>query len=434
MYCDLKADALAALPKAKSLRCLDITASQVDDAAVRQLANCPQLEHLVLVNTPITEEAFSSWGGKPPLKVLDISGTQFAAAKMDRLSQFRSLEVLHAAGLAVAPDAVLAVAKSCPLKTITLTLSPQFGKLCGTLASRQIQVQDGKPEKRTVEHPFSFTPEAVVAKPHSFMELCLSLDVPTMYRWKDMTPPELEGFSGLRGDWIACKLGMYHPRNDDTHVLDHFKNMHCIQLEQFSIGFAEGMFKNNPEMLQDYRREIQDQQARYARILGIWQSSTTLEEIEFKSCSMSTAAVACLGKIPSLRALNLLQTGADDSVGAELVRFLKLERLRLQGREITDRAVRDLSASTSIKFLDLSKTSVTDACVDSLLRMPSLVEVHFHETRVSQSAAERLESRKITVLHNPEESKPKTGWYVVQPDVWKRFSPPVERQTATHIE
>lgn len=44
---------------------------------------------------------------------------------------------------------------------------------------------------------------------------------------------------------------MYHPRNDATHVLDHFKNMHCIQVEQFSIGFAEGAFANNPELLHE---------------------------------------------------------------------------------------------------------------------------------------------------------------------------------------
>jgi len=434
MYCDMKGDALAALAKSKSLRRLDVTACEADDASVRRLANCPKLEHLVLVNTPITEEAFSPWGGEPPLKILDISGTKVAGDKLNRLRQFRKLETLYAAGLTVVPEQIQALAESCPLKTVTLTLAPRFGDLCKTLAGRGIQVQDGRPAKRTVEHPFSFTPEAVKAKPHSFLQLNFTLDVPTTQQWKDWTAQQREGFERLRGDWTACTITMYNLRNDETRALNCFKNMHSLRLNQFNM-FGESMSEGDSLFAREFRKEMAWCRGQYAELFRTWQSSSSLEELELEDCPLNAEAVACLGKIPSLRALNLKKTGVDDSVGAALAKFPKLERLRLQGRQITDRAVRDLATSRSIQFLDLSKTSVTDACVESLLKMPALKEVHFHETKVSEAAGKRLAERKITVLHKPDEPEHAVGsCYMVQPDRWKQFNPPCEYWAVGHIE
>ena len=59
--------------------------------------------------------------------------------------------------------------------------------------------------------------------------------------------------------------------------------------------------------------------------------------------------------------------------------------LSLDGTQISDRAIRELSDAQELCWLDLSDTDVTDGCIPDLVKLKKLFNVHFEESRISSA-------------------------------------------------
>lgn len=76
----------------------------------------------------------------------------------------------------------------------------------------------------------------------------------------------------------------------------------------------------------------------------------------------------------------------------------------------------------TIRLLDLSETGISDACVDALLAMPALKEVHLFGTGVSTAACEKLRKHGVKVSSGKLRS---TQFYGTPDDNWQEEGDPM---------
>lgn len=95
-----------------------------------------------------------------------------------------------------------------------------------------------------------------------------------------------------------------------------------------------------------------------------------------------------LADLEELAVLELEGTAISD-VGGEL-RFLRLGYLGLRDTDLTDVGVRHISHSAQLRCLVIAGTQVTNASIEPLAAMPSLMEVYASGTRIDQDSDEWL--------------------------------------------
>jgi Leucine-rich repeat (LRR) protein len=120
---------------------------------------------------------------------------------------------------------------------------------------------------------------------------------------------------------------------------------------------------------------------------------TELEELDISGCrSLSTESIATIVELPKLSKLNLYDTPADDGVAGDLARVSSLLWLNLDKSGITDAGVPSLVGLKKIQFLHLGSTSITDEAADSLSKMNSLKELIVTRTKMTQAGVDRISS------------------------------------------
>jgi hypothetical protein len=373
--CKFAGDALAELAAAKSLRCLNLKQCVFDEKSLLPLIpSLPELRHLVLARTPITDRALASLPPPAEIQYLDLSGTQAGDRTLEALKQFRKLQVVNLEGIPLRARQIRALADACPLKAISYTPCAGIEKLYEELGRRNIGVYHGT---GTAAHCGLFDPDYLnkVAGqiPKQFTQVLVMCDL------SEIGPRQVDTLNRLQADWTTCDFvgATAAPKAD---VLAGLRGASCITL--CGVGLAEQRY---------------DMAEHYATILAGWRQSAKLAELEINGCPIRHAAAASLVEIPSLRALSLLHTGVRDWIGPLLVRAKKLERLRLREPELGDAVVAELAKVKTLRRLDLSETAIGDASLDALLAMPALKEVHLFGCGVSKAACEKLRKHGIMV-------------------------------------
>ncbi len=401
LNCKFEGDALAELAAAKSLRCLDLTRCLFDENSLSHLmSSLPKLHHLTLTQTPVTDRAFASLSAPTEIRYLDLSGTQAGDGTLEALKQFRKLQVVNLEGIPLGAQQIRDLAATCPLKAISYTPRAGIEKLYEELGRRNIGVFHGTGPAADGAHVLPDDLKKLLAElPKQFTQVQL------MCGLDEIGPQQVDTLNRLRADWIACHLQRGLTAAPKADVLARLRGAHCIHLS----GFGPAVHRyDTPE--------------HYATMFAGWRQSTNLAELEIRDCPLRRAAVASLTEIPSLRALNLVHTGARDWIGTALVQAGKLERLRLREPELGDAVVAELAKVKTIRLLDLSETRISDACVDSLLGMPALTEVHVFGTNISTAACERLRNRGVKVLSGKLRS---TQFYGTPDDAWQENADPM---------
>jgi hypothetical protein len=401
LNCKLEGDALAELAAAKSLRCLGLTSSLFDEKSLsRLMSSLPELRHLSLKQTPITDRAFASLPVPTEIRYLDLSGTQASDRTLEALKQYRKLKVVNLEGIPLNAQQIRDLTAACPLKAISYTPRAGIENLYEELGKRNIGVCHGTgPAVADGNFKQDYLNKALAELPKQFTYVQLTGDM------NAIGPRQVDTLNRLRADWIVCYLDAGLIAAPKADALAGLRGVHCINLLGF--GALESRY-DTPE--------------HYAAMFAGWRQSTNLMELEINDCPIRLAAAASLAEMPSLRALNLLHTGVRDWIGPILARSKKLERLRLREPEVGDAVVADLAKVRTIRLLDLSETGVSDTCVESLLGMPALKEVHLFGTGVSTAACEKLSKRGVKVLSGKLRS---AQFFGTPDDAWQEKSDPM---------
>jgi hypothetical protein len=400
LNCKFEGDALAELAAAQSLRCLNLAECLFGEKSLsRLMSSLPELRHLTLTQTPVTDRAFASLSTPTEIEYLDLSGTQAGDRTMEALKQFRKLKVVNLDGLPLSAQQIRGLAAACPLEAISYTPHAGIEKLYEELGRRSIGVFHGTGPTAAGE---IFEPDYLnkvfTELPKQFTQVQLMCDL------NQIGPQQVDTLNRLRADWTVCHLSVGLTAAPKADVLAGLRGVHCINLSGF--GPVEHRY-DTPE--------------HYATMFAGWRQSTNLAELEISDCPIRRAAAASLVEMPSLRALNLLHTGVRDWIGPVLARAGKLERLRFREPEVGDAVVAELATVKTLRLLDLSETGISDACVDSLLGMSALKEVHLFGTGVSTAACERLRTRGVKVSSGKLRS---TQFYGTPDDAWQEKGDP----------
>jgi hypothetical protein len=110
-----------------------------------------------------------------------------------------------------------------------------------------------------------------------------------------------------------------------------------------------------------------------------------------------------------LRYLHLMDTNVTDEGVAELRGHSRLEWLCLDGTQVSDTGVKHLEGVGRIAILHLSTSGeITDASIDSLIKLPELSEIKIEGTQITEDGRARLQKAfpEITFIGVTQEGIP----------------------------
>lgn len=114
-------------------------------------------------------------------------------------------------------------------------------------------------------------------------------------------------------------------------------------------------------------------------------ASMQLEELDLSECQQfSDAGMQSVGKIISLKRLNLWRTPITDSGVGHLAGLVSLQWLNLDNIALTDTGLKSLAGMQQLAFLHLGSTQVTDAGMQHLVGLKSLNDLRITRTAVTE--------------------------------------------------
>ncbi|MCC7292118.1 MAG: hypothetical protein IT449_08680 [Phycisphaerales bacterium] len=115
-----ESDALRVLTPLKALARLDLSESNVSDAALAPLAELTRLEILDFSKTGLTDEGLRKLAKLRWLTRVNLTGTKVSSSSLPVLAEFRTLETLLLGGTGVGDEGLEALGKLTALRTLSL--------------------------------------------------------------------------------------------------------------------------------------------------------------------------------------------------------------------------------------------------------------------------------------------------------------------------
>ncbi len=116
-----------------------------------------------------------------------------------------------------------------------------------------------------------------------------------------------------------------------------------------------------------------------------------LEDLDLSECSQITdAGLAALGKIVTLKRLNLWRDAISDDGVKQLVKLTNMEWLNVDNTQLTDGGLDAFQGMTKLTFLHLGSTGVSDAGMPKLKPLRALKDLKVTRTSVTQHGVDEL--------------------------------------------
>jgi Leucine-rich repeat (LRR) protein len=134
---------------------------------------------------------------------------------------------------------------------------------------------------------------------------------------------------------------------------------------------------------------------------------------------LGNIGAVAIGKIKTLKSLNLDKTNIGD-VGIEhLENLAQLEFLSLRNTSVSDKSAKSLARLSNLKTLDLSGTKVTDETMAALKALPLLEELNVARTDVSDTGFAFLDEypniKRINVGSTLVHTEVSCNWWLKHP-------------------
>ncbi|GAB5405775.1 MAG: hypothetical protein Aurels2KO_40060 [Aureliella sp.] len=119
--------------------------------------------------------------------------------------------------------------------------------------------------------------------------------------------------------------------------------------------------------------------------------SMKLEELDLSECQQfDDSGMASVGKITTLKRLNLWRTSITDAGVAEIAPLVNLTWLNLDNIPLSDDGLKALSEMQKLEFLHLGSTQVTDSGMEHLVALESLNDLRVTRTAVTEDGVQPL--------------------------------------------
>jgi Leucine-rich repeat (LRR) protein len=121
-------------------------------------------------------------------------------------------------------------------------------------------------------------------------------------------------------------------------------------------------------------------------------SGLPIEELDVSVCAnIDDVASTAIGKLTSLKRLNMWSTSITDAAVKHLGQLTRLQWLNLDNTQITDAGLPLLKGLTEVGFLHLGSTQVSDAGLPSLTALSSLKQLVVTRTKVTKAGVDALQ-------------------------------------------
>jgi internalin A len=361
----LTGEGLSKIERLKRLMVLEISGYDLPAGRLEFLSELQELRWLSLCDTPITDEDLRALAHLPKLMRLDLSGTKVTGSGLRYLSECPALQsvMLNRAPLS---QAIVATLKEHPL--------PHLQQLhvhgCKLSRDQLIALRNAVPMFASVidSSDFSLQKVAAVTPPapctpqevRAYRAACQVLwgfDIAAFSSTQNtVTSLSLrpQGWAPV-GDWVVAYLAP-------------FRGLKNLWLHGCNLS---------PEALDQLQAHDQ------------------LEWLDLSHSQLDDAGLARLVSLKRLRGLNLSETKLTDSAARSLAAFANVETLHLSGTQITDQALLDLRFKWRVRMLDLSKCRITNAGAESLSQTGSLEYLRLDDTQVTDRGL-----RAVANLHS----------------------------------
>ncbi|HBE68720.1 MAG TPA: hypothetical protein DDW52_11295 [Planctomycetaceae bacterium] len=116
-----------------------------------------------------------------------------------------------------------------------------------------------------------------------------------------------------------------------------------------------------------------------------------LEELDLSECQQfSDAGLESIGKIKTLKKLNLWRTPTTDAGIGHLTSLVNLLWLNLDNIALSDSGLESLTAMKQLNFLHLGSTQVTDAGMKHLVELDALNDLRVTRTAVTEDGVQQI--------------------------------------------
>lgn len=143
--------------------------------------------------------------------------------------------------------------------------------------------------------------------------------------------------------------------------------------------------------------------------LVLLQKFRLLSKLDLTETSITDAGLKHLRDHEYLRHLFLLGTGVSDAGVPDLQGHSRLERLCLDDTLVTDKGVKFLEPLERLEMLHLAtQGDITDASIDSLIKLQNLREIKLEGTKVTEDGKARLVKAlpEVEFVGGPDEGIP----------------------------
>lgn len=118
---------------------------------------------------------------------------------------------------------------------------------------------------------------------------------------------------------------------------------------------------------------------------------TQLQRLNLQGSNVSDEDLKSFAALKDLRELNLSRTKVGDAGVAALAELRGLTSLSLSGTQITDASLKSIGELVELRQLGLARTQITDAGLVSLAGLPRLIGLKLADTRITAAGLKSLE-------------------------------------------
>ena len=316
----------------------------------------------------------------PSVQTISVSGPLATHERIVALGKLPNLKALRLEQAAITDETIAEVAKFPKIDDVNLDRCPVTDECLKSLGKSPNIKRIRAPRTKLSDKGLEYLKDTVQ------LEL---LDLSDCNQISDAGLAHLKGLTKLRN------LSLWGPRITDDGMpnLAGMTNMVAISFQDCGVTDASFTHLSGMTKLKEFdifRTRVGNDAL--AAIAG----AKDMSKMKLRDCAITTKGlVEHIGKFPNVTVLDISETSIKDAAMVEIGKLPKLEDLNLWHTRVTDQGVGAL-VDCKLKKLNLDDTNVGDGAIESVAKISSLEFLHLGKTAVTDEGIQGL--AKLTHL------------------------------------
>jgi Leucine-rich repeat (LRR) protein len=330
----------------KDLRLLELTGSNVSNAALQDLDIHKGLIKLTLYNTGVGDDGMKVMRNFPHLELLNLRATRVTAAGLRELNGLKSLQVIHLDPEQVNDDVLKALREVGLLHCLSMAAGP------------------GEPRPRTDTDVTRLTLLGTRVTATGLKELQPFRNLE--YLWLDdaCMNPEAIGELGAFKKLNRLEVPRARLTDDIVHTLAKMKLLHTVALPINARQPATDLASLTVLDLSNSR--LTDAS------LKAFAAAKNVQTLNLIRVPLTDAAAKDIVAFAELRSIDLFATGLTDAGFKELTKLSNLQRINLRATKVTDAVFEDLGNFKDLRSFEVNESLITDKAIRTMRKQGRL--------------------------------------------------------------